>query len=70
MARIVHVLIQGDLFSMRHNVVSSETTGRGYRFPNVPAQMMENSASFVRYETKMSRQEMNSAASCEVIRVV
>ncbi len=30
---------------------------------NVPAQMMEDSASFVRYETKMSRQETNFAAS-------
>ena len=43
---------------MQYDVVSSEITGRGYRFQNVPAQMMEVSASFVRYEIKMGRQEM------------
>ena len=51
--REVHVLIpikgvlkrvRGGLFSMRHNVVSSEITGRGHRFPNVPAHMTEDSA--------------------------
>jgi hypothetical protein len=55
---------------MRHDVVSSEITGRGYRFPNVPAQMMEVSAPFVRYETKTSRQEAYFAASYGVIRMV
>ncbi|MDO9528331.1 MAG: hypothetical protein Q7J27_04135 [Syntrophales bacterium] len=55
---------------MRHNVVSSEITGRGYRSPNVPAQIMGSSALSVRYETKMSRQEMSYAASCEVIRML
>jgi hypothetical protein len=38
--------------------VSSEITGGGYRFPNVPAQMKEASAPFVRYDIKMSKQEM------------
>ncbi len=65
----MNVLIRGDLFSVRHDVVFSEKTGRGYRYPNVPAQMMENSASFVRYETKMSRQETSYAASCGAIRM-
>ena len=55
---------------MQHNAVSSEITGRGYRFPNVPAQMMEGTASFVRYETKMSRQETSYAASCGEIRMM
>jgi len=50
---------------MRHNVVSSEITGRGYRFPNVPAQMTEDSASFVKDETKMSRQEMIICSAME-----
>ena len=29
---------------MQYEIVSSEITGRGYRYPNVPAQMMESSA--------------------------
>jgi hypothetical protein len=66
----VHVLIRGDLFSMRHDVVSSEITGKGYRYPNVPAQTMEGSAKTVRYESKMSRQETSCAASCGAIRIV
>ncbi len=37
---------------MRHDSVSSEITGRGYRYPNVPASMMESQATLVRYETK------------------
>ena len=55
---------------MRYNVASGEITGRGYRFPNVPAQMMEDPASFVRHETKMVRQEINYAALCGVIRMM
>ena len=55
---------------MQHNVVSSEITGRGYRFPNVPAQMVEGSASFVRYETKRVEQEINCAALYGVIRMM
>jgi hypothetical protein len=55
---------------MRHNVVSREITGRGYRYPNVPAQMMEDSAPSVRYETKKRNQEMSCAASCGAIRMV
>ncbi len=43
---------------MQYDVVSSEMTGWGYRFPNVLAQMMEVYASFVRYERKIGRQEM------------
>jgi len=61
--REVYVLIRGDLFSERHNDVSCGITGGGYRLPNVPAQMTEDSASFVRYETKMSGQETDCAAS-------
>jgi len=44
-------------------VVSSESTGRGYRFPNVPAQMQENSALSVRHEIKTSRQETSYTES-------
>ncbi len=51
-------------------VVSSEITGRGYLLPNVPAQMMECSASFVRYELKKADREWYYAASCGVIRMV
>jgi hypothetical protein len=43
---------------MRHDDVSSEITGRATGFPNVPAQMKKVSASSVRYEIKMSRQEI------------
>ncbi len=68
--REVLVLIRGDLFSERHNVVSSDNTGSGYRLPNVPAQMTADSASPVRYETKMSGQEISYAASWEVIFIV
>ena len=32
--------------------VPSETTGRGYRYPNVPAPMTDSQATLVRYETK------------------
>ena len=64
-AREVHVLIRGDLFSIRRDVVPSEITGRGYRLPNVPAQMMECSASSVRYELKKSSQGM---VLCSVMR--
>ncbi len=55
---------------MRHNIVSSEITGRGYRFPNVPAQMEERLRPSVRYETKKSRQETIYAASYGAIRMV
>ncbi len=48
---------------MRHDDVSSEITGRATGFPNVPAQMKKVSASPVRYETKMSKQEYYCAAS-------
>lgn len=54
---------------MQHNEVSSEITDRGYRFQNVPAQIGGLSP-FVRYESKMSRQEMSYAASYGVIRMV
>jgi len=50
--------------------VSSEITGRGYRFPNVPAQILEYSALSVRYETKTSKQGTCHAASCGVIHMV
>ncbi len=55
---------------MRHDVVSSENTGRGHRFPNVPAPMMEGQATLVRYETKKAGQEARYAASFGAIRVV
>ena len=68
--REVHVLIRGGLISERYDVVSSEITGRGYRYPNVPAQRKEGSALSVRHETKMSRQEIANAASWGVIHMV
>lgn len=37
---------------MRCCIVPSKITGRGYRYPKVPAQTKEGSASFVRYEKK------------------
>ncbi|MDL1975124.1 MAG: hypothetical protein LWX55_10210 [Deltaproteobacteria bacterium] len=55
---------------MRHSVVSSEITGRGYRFPNVPAPMTEGQATLVRYETNKGRQEASYVASCGAIRMV
>jgi hypothetical protein len=40
---------------MRHDVVFREITGWGYRSPNVPAQMMERSASFCEIRNKEER---------------
>ena len=37
---------------MQCGSISSEITGWGYRYPNVPAQMQERSASSVRYKTE------------------
>ena len=55
---------------MRHDVVSSENTGRGHRYPNVPAPMMEGPATLMIYETKKAGRETRYAASFGVIRVV
>jgi len=43
---------------MQHDFIPSETTGKGYRYPNVQAQTMECSATTVRYKPKMNRQGM------------
>jgi hypothetical protein len=51
---------------MQHNVVSSEITGRGYRFPNVPAQTMKLCLA-CEIRNIMSRQEACYAASCGAI---
>ena len=56
---------------MRHDVVFREITGRGYRSPNVPAQMMERSASFceIRNKEEQTGKRWN-AASNGAIRVM
>ncbi len=52
------------------SVVSNEITGKGYRLPNVLAQIKEDSASSVIYKTKKGGQETHCAASWRVISMV
>jgi len=52
----VHVLIRGDLSLVRDRFLSSEITGRGNRYPNVPAFPGKGFRLERRYESKESRQ--------------
>ena len=55
---------------MRYDVVFSEITGRGYRYPKCPGTDYGSSAFSVIYETKKSRQKMSHTALCGAIRMM
>ena len=55
---------------MRHDVVPSEITGRGYRNPNVPAPIDGQSSHIGEIRNKEGGQGTNYAASCGAIRMV
>ena len=61
----VHVLIRGDLSLVRDRFLSSEITGRGYRYPNVPAFPGKGFCLERRYESKESRQDRDLSSAIQ-----
>ena len=61
----VHVLIRGDLSLVRDRFLSGEITGKGYRYPKVPASPGRSFCLERRYESKESRQDRDLSSAIE-----